>query len=145
MLFRSDERPCFHACSMGLTRMINLHLICDIPPIWEHTGARVILGEDIDGLLNTLGSEQGRGEWTHSPHSKFAGGSRNTHLCVMSGVGTNADWFTDRVLARKTWWCSVSRLRSGFRRNFLLYSGNSESRSYPPHLGLLRTSIMSFA
>jgi hypothetical protein len=45
--------------SMGLTRMVNVHLICDIPSVWEHTGAWVILGENIDGLLNTLESEQG--------------------------------------------------------------------------------------
>ena len=40
--------------------MTSPHFVCDFPPIWEHTGAGVILGEYIDDLMKVVELKQGR-------------------------------------------------------------------------------------
>ena len=62
--------------------MVDLHFICDLPPIWEHTGARVILGEHVDGLSKAIELELEEGERIHSPLVKLMDGSRRMRLCA---------------------------------------------------------------
>ena len=46
--------------------MLNSHFVCDLPPIWEHAGARVVLGEHVDGLMKALELEpEEASETTH--------------------------------------------------------------------------------
>ena len=84
---------------------MKLHFIRDLPPIWQHTCARVILGEYVDGLSERSELEPGKGEWILSPLLKLADGSRSTRLCVPSEFGGNVNGeFTDRPLAQRTQW-----------------------------------------
>jgi len=80
----------------------NSHFIRDLPPIWEHTGARVVPGEYIDSLLEPIQLESG-GERIPSPLARLADDSRSKHLWIASEVGVKVDrGFTDRLLAQRT-------------------------------------------
>jgi len=137
----SAHASCFHA-SASLMGMVKLHFVCDLPPIWEHTGTRVILGEYVDCLSERRELRSGKSWWIHSPLLKLADGNRSTRLCVPSEFSGNANrGFTDQLLAQRTQWCSRSHSKSGFRRSFLLCSGNFGRRSYPPYPGLSTRNV----
>ena len=49
-------------CLGEFRRNDNSHFICDLPPIWEHGSAQMILGEHVDSLMKALESRAGGGE-----------------------------------------------------------------------------------
>ena len=49
-------------CLSEPRRNDNSHFVCDLPPIWEDGGARMILGEYVDVLMKAVELGPGGGK-----------------------------------------------------------------------------------